>query len=360
MQDVIESTELAKITEQNQLPAERASALSAAYGPLFVEAGPIVAAARAINVTDATQVSEIKKARASRLALKDLRVRADKARKALKEDSLRFGRAIDGAYNVFVLEIEPLETRLMEMEQFAERKEAERKAALKSSREELLRPFGVDTTFYQLGDMPEPTFAQLLESSKLAHQARIDAAAKVEADRLARIEAERAEQERVRAENARLKAEAEAAEKAAQAERERVAAEARAAEAKAKAEREAIEAQARADREKAAAELRAAEDKARKEREAAALKLRQEQEARERIEAQQRAEKAAAEKKAAAEAQAKAKAERAPDLTKVRAVATALRGITPPVVKSREAQAAIENIFRSIASLAKDIDAIDF
>jgi len=65
--------------------------------------------------------------------------------------------------------------------------EVERKAATRESRETLLAPYGVDTTLYKLGDMPEATFQQLLDNSRTAYEAKLAAEAKAEVDRIAAI-----------------------------------------------------------------------------------------------------------------------------------------------------------------------------
>jgi hypothetical protein len=51
-------------------------------------------------------------------------------RKSLKEESLKRGKAIDGYANVLKYLCEPIEDKLFEIEQYAERKEAARVAAL--------------------------------------------------------------------------------------------------------------------------------------------------------------------------------------------------------------------------------------
>lgn len=190
------------------LELESAGSLLSAFTPLLEQAEEWRKKVELIHVTDVSQVREMEMARASRLALKDIRVSAEKTRKKLKEDSLRRGKAIDGVYNVIEFIIAPLEKSLLEQEQFAERKETERKAALKQEREALLRPYGTDTQFFSLGDMPQENFDTLYNGTKAAFEAAQTALLKAEQDRIARDVAIRAEQEKVRIENERLKKEA--------------------------------------------------------------------------------------------------------------------------------------------------------
>jgi len=316
MTTATEPNQLAVIVQQSGLDINKATTLMEVLSPLVAEAGELVRKAETIRVTDATQVSEMKAARATRLALKDVRVNVEKARKELKADALATGRAIDSVGNWIKAKIEPEEARLEECEKFAERAEAARKAGLKTAREALLAPFGIDTTFYQLGEMPEATFATLLDSTRVAHEAKIAAAAQAEADRIAAEEARKAEDARVRAENERLRQEAAAAEKAAQVERDRVAAERKAEEAKAAAERKAIE------------------DKAAAERAAHELVLRKEREAREQLERDAAAAKKKEADRVAAEAAAAKKAAAAPDRAKLGFFADSIEAIPLPTIKN--------------------------
>lgn len=329
---------LAVVVSETGLQGPTAESLLLAFRPFFGKAQALVEAAAAINVTDATQVTEMKNARASRLALRAVRVEVEAARKTMKEDSLRTGRAIDGMANVLKFLIEPAENRLEEMEKFAERKEAERKAALKSGREDLLRPFGIDTSAYMLGEMKQETFAELLNATRVAHEAKVAAAQKAEVERIAAEAARTAEEKRVRDENERLRQEAVAAEAAR------------------KAEREKLEAEARKEREKAEAERRAAEAKAAAERAAADKKLAEERAAREKLERDAAAARAKEEAARKAQIAAEKKAARAPDKDKFLAVAAAVRGITIPAVSSLEAVAVRETIVQKTEAFAAWIE----
>ena len=261
------------LTLEPGLEHDTQQSLLTAFQGFYQSADEWRAKALSIQITRPDQIREMKLARETRLALREIRIKADKRRKEMKEDSLRRGKAIDGAFNMLSHAIEPLERHLLEQEQFIQRMEEERKAQLKIEREDALRPFA-DVSLYQLGEMDEATFSQLLETNRLAYTARQEAAKKAEAERIERERmeteerakreaAEAAERAHIKAENERLKAEREAAEiaaKAAQAEARRIAEETRkereAIEAKARAEREAIEAKAKAEREAAAARLR--------------------------------------------------------------------------------------------------------
>lgn len=306
-----------------------AQSLREAFEAYFHQADEWRNKALAIQITRPDQLREMKLARETRLALREIRIGAEKTRKRLKEDSLRKGKAIDGIYNMLAYAVEPLEKHLLEQEQFIQRMEEERKAKLKADRETALAPFGVDVTLYQLGEMNEATFDQLLETNRLAYAARQEAAAKAEQERIAREAAEAA-----------ARAEREAAEAA---ERERLRQENERL-AKEKAEAEAA---ARAEREKADAERREIERKAAEERAAAEAKAAEEREAREKAEAELKA-KQEAEARAKADAEAAARAAAAaPDREKLAALAAAIRALPIPDLKSNAAvMAGIEPTIR--------------
>lgn len=373
----IVTDEVALVVKESGVAQDSALTLHGSFQPLLAKARDILAQSKTIVVTDASQTLQIKLSREARLALRSVRVESDKTRKALKEDSLRRSRAIDGFHNILLHIVEQEEKRLDDQEKIVERMEAARKEKLKTEREDALRPYGVDTTFYQLAEMPEQSFAQLLENSRLSHEAKQAAARKAEEERIAREKAEREEQERIRAENERLKREAlEAAKReeeernkraqaeakakaerdaAEKAERERLAAERAAAQKKLAEEKAKADEALRVEREKARIEREAAEAKAMAERQAieaaarlakdeADRKARAEREAREKIEAELRAKQEKERKLAEAKAKAERAAAMAPDSEKIVAYARTIRTAPRPQVTTKEASALVAQI----------------
>lgn len=134
--------------------------------------------ARAIVVTDASQKAEMDMAAAGRKHMASLRIEVEKTRKALKEQSLRKGQAIDAIARWLTSLIKPTEDYLKEQERFVE-----------------------------------------IQAAKKDEEERLKAEAKAEAERIAREKAEAEEQARIRAENEKLKKEAEERERKAAAER---------------------------------------------------------------------------------------------------------------------------------------------
>lgn len=303
-----------------------ANSLQDAFAAYFQQADEWRKKALAITVNDAGDKKSMQEARVVRLALKDIRVSAEKRRKALKEDSLRYGRAIDGCYNMLAHAIAPLERHLQDQEDYAARIEAERIAKLKDERLAALAPYN-----YQFaGDitaMTDEQFAGVLKDAE--DLAALKAKREREAEE-ARIKAEQeaaAERERVRLENERLKAEAAAREAEMKAERERVEAERKAAEEVARKEREAIEAKARAE---------------------AAARAKAEKELADRLAKEEAAKKA--------EAAARKKAANAPDKTKILALAAAVRAIPLPVIGTNDGKAVLADVATLIEALAVNIE----
>jgi hypothetical protein len=246
--EVKSENQLQIIVRESGLEQSKAQYILEKFQNYFEIAAQWEQKAKGIVVTDASQKAEMQMAKAGRLFLKEKRVTLEKARKELKEQSLREGKAIDGIANVLKAVIVPIEEYLEKQERFVEIQK---------------------------------------EEAEAAHRAEVER--RMEEERIAKEKAEAEERERIRLENERLKAEAIEREKQAQAERER--------QAKILAEQQA----------KAAAEKKAIEDKARKEREAAEAKARKEREVIEaaaRIEREKQA-KILAEQKAKADAERK-------------------------------------------------------
>ncbi len=161
---------------------------------------------------------------------------------------------------------------------------------------------------------------------------------------LAKIEAERVAKEKAEAE-AKAAAEAAAAKAKADAEeRERQ----RLENERLRKEAEEREAAAKIEREKAAAEKAAIEAKAKAERDAAAAKLAQERKAREKLEREAAAARKAEADRIAAEQAAAARAAAAPDAAKLAAYAAALEAVELPQMATESGKRAMDDIARQI------------
>lgn len=204
--------------------------------------------AKSIVVTNESQTAEMQMARVGRLFLRDKRIDVEKARKKLKEQALREGKAIDGIANVLKALIVPTEKYLEQQEKFVEIRQA------------------------KINEEKRKAFEQ-----------------KMEEERIAKEKAEAEERERIRVENEQLKKEAIAREAKAKAEREEQTRKLAEQKAKAKAEREEQNRILVAQQEQAEAEKRKIEAKALKEKQAIEEKAKVEREKRAKEYAEQKA-----------------------------------------------------------------------
>jgi hypothetical protein len=152
-----------------------------------------------IKVADENDRANYELARKGRLEVKALRVSVEKTRKALKEDSLRFGKAVDAHARKISLPLEQIESHLQQQEdivaKYKERVEAEQRAKLEAervAREEEIRlkeqRLEAERAAIQKEREEIEAERERMEQAK-RHQAEIEAA-KVEAARVATLEAE--------------------------------------------------------------------------------------------------------------------------------------------------------------------------
>ena len=251
---------------------ETAVAIAGIFEDFDKQAEQWLTDADAINVTDITQVADMKLARESRLKLKHIRGQIDAKRKDLKADSLNRGNAIQTAANYLRDKIKPIEAKLQKAEDFEKDYLEDLRAKQLVARTEEVMQLGGNPQMLNLAVMTDEQFTECIQglkdmaAAKAKREADEKAAAeKAEAERVAKEKAEREEKERIKAENARLKAEAEARErKAAEEMAARVAADEKAA--AERAEQARVE---QAERDRVAAEerkQREAEENAREER----------------------------------------------------------------------------------------------
>jgi myosin heavy subunit len=301
-----------------------------AFADIMERAKIAVQDGKSIAVTDPADLRGMEKARKARLAIRAIRIEADKAHKELKADILRAGRAIDGMKNIVLQITEPEEKRLEDCEKLAERIQAQRDKDLQESRESELLELGENPILHgSLYPLSAEMWTHKINGIKAMIQAKKEAEEKARAEAEAKAKAEREEQERIRAENERLRKEAEEKEAQLKAEREAAEKARREAEELARKEREAIEAKAKAERE-------AAEKKAKEEADKLREAARAEAEARAKIEAERRAELAKQEAEKKAEADRLAKAAKAPDAEKLQLYLLSFAALELPALTSPE------------------------
>ncbi len=350
-----------------ETPGEAPMKQLAPFDEFRAKAEKLKVTAETLTVSDVKDRAGMAMARSTRLALKEIRVAVGHRHRELKESILAEGQRLDAGKRELLALIEPLETRMLECEEFAEREAVRLEDERRTARHTALTPFLTAPVAVDIGKMEEADWVQMLSSFREAHEARIAAAAKAEAERIAKEKAEAEERERIRLENERLKKEAEEREAAARKEREEAAARLKAEQDKAK--REALEADAKAQkeakriREEAEDKAKEAAEKARKEREAIEAEAAKENARLAAIAEKQRQEtaalhaelkrKQAAEDKAALERKhAEEAAELAPEKEKLKALAKTIRELHLPVLKTDKGVAAVVEIAAKVEVFA--------
>lgn len=282
----------------NKVSIEKQSEVQIVLSQIFAGTADWKKQAESITVKDVNDKLSIQMAEAGRKNVKNARLAAEKIFDAKRdsvqqqmsefklEDSLWL-KAKQTAQILF----KDIETTFEWKSKFVERYEAEQKQLRTELRIEKVAKFNPEINQIEFENMSDVSFEVFLNGIEKQFNDNIEAANKLEAERLAKIEADKIERKRIEDENAKLKAEADAKEKALAIER----AEAAKVAAKLKADADAENARLKsiADAEKAASDL--AIKKLQDEKQAAedALTLRRNQE----LKAKQQQE--AADKKAA-------------------------------------------------------------
>ena len=198
------NTQLTETISKESLPQDDTQKLLSSFAVYTVDVQGILEESK-IVVTSVDDKEGMKRAREIRLKLKDIRVNVEKTRKELKEDSLRYGRAIDGVANVLKQMIEPAENHLQKQEDFAKEQERIKKEKIANSRASILLGLNVDIAFFNLVDMTDEEFDLLHSRSQIAFDAIKESEERAKAERIAQEKAIEEERERVRKENEELK-----------------------------------------------------------------------------------------------------------------------------------------------------------
>ena len=191
------------------------------YDALRRKAEQLVKTAGGLTVTSPDQKQEMALARTTRLELRAIRIEGDKQHKDLKAGLLIETKKIDGAAKALRDFIEPLEERLLGLEQFAERFEQERYARVLAERTEKLREVN-GRTGADIGILSDEEFTQVLADATQLFTLRKQQEEQAELWRQQQAQKEADERERERLENIRLKEESDKAAAEAKAERDRL------------------------------------------------------------------------------------------------------------------------------------------
>lgn len=344
---IIEQPELTAVVKKSTIDLTKAQEHALAFAPYMQQYHELASVLSGMDKVSPT-ADDAKKAREARLKMVKIRTGSETIKDERKAIMLIESNLIQDLYNVVKNTCALTESEFLAIEKHQERVESERLEKLAESRRTLLSEYGDVNQFVDLKAMDDETFGKFLENEKLAFTARKEAAEKeeqerlaaekkAEEERLARIEAERKEQERVKAENEKLRLENEAKEKELAAERKKQA-----------------EEKAEADRLAKIESDRQAKIQAEKDAEIDKLKAEQEKE-------KQRKEKELAEEKARIEAEesdrlAKEKAALlAPDKEKINKLFLEIKAFEFPDVQTPEALAIINDIKEGFAIILQGI-----
>ena len=230
---------------------EKAEVYAATFAPFMIKLKELSDKAAMINKVEPTQ-SDAKIARQIRLDLVKNRTATTKQKDTSKQALLAEGNLIQGLHNIVINTSNLIEPELESIEKHAENKEKERKQAIAKERAKQLSPYLQDLAGYDLANMDDNIFSDLLESQRMLHEKRIEDAKREEAERISREAEDLRKRKEMEAENERMKKQIEEAERLAKIEREK--AEKELAAAKKEAERVAAELKKKQDDERAEAE----------------------------------------------------------------------------------------------------------
>lgn len=206
------NTEIKTLMETSPIEVETKLMIENKLLPFLEEAERIGANCRSIVVTDALQTELMAEAKEKRLALRKARTGAEKVKKALKADALAYGKVVQGVYNIIEGVTKPIELHLEQQEKFVEIQKQKQADELNHKRHLELEPFAEFAPSIYLGNTTEEEFQSILSGAKLQFEAKV----KAEEEAAAKAKAEAEEAARLRAENEKLKAEQAAAQKAAE------------------------------------------------------------------------------------------------------------------------------------------------
>ena len=215
----IESTELDKEIQKAGLAIQEGEDIKKSYQPFLNQLAEIQTLAEGINF-DTPELRDEQLARELRLKTVKIRTSSADLKDSRKKVYLLKGNLEQAAFNLIAASCKLAEESLLNVEKAREIAEAKRIQEDYTTRQIILSDF-TEIMPMGLGEMSQDVFDNYLTGVKIAYQAKKDAEAKAEAERLAKIEAERIENERIRQENERLQKEAEERERLAKIERKK-------------------------------------------------------------------------------------------------------------------------------------------
>lgn len=202
--------QLIEILEVNGIVLTEAQTIVTTFALSMQEANKLIAEAESVTVVDENDKEGMDKARSLRLSLSKIRTTSEKDRKGFKEESLKKGKAIDDMAKLVVKLIEPIETKLEDMEKMAIRNAvAKKEKALKERYDDRIariQPYGgVVEGIHDIKNMTDEAFESILSLTMTSFKANEEKRLKDEEIKKKEEEEKRLEDERIRKENEALK-----------------------------------------------------------------------------------------------------------------------------------------------------------
>ena len=128
-----------------------------------------------IHIAGVEDTASIAKAKELAKAIQKERLNAEKRKKIIKDPYLKPGQLIDGVFKVYVDLMSPIERMAIAKAQYVENLEKERKETIRLERVALLTPFVENIAVFNLhpDNMTDEAFTVTLDNCKAAHDARV-------------------------------------------------------------------------------------------------------------------------------------------------------------------------------------------
>ena len=174
---------------------ETAISLTNAFNPFRESIEPLAKAAYDIVVENAGDIDKMAAAKDLRLQIKSYRINLEKKRVNIKEDVRIKGQAIDGLSRLIKHMAIQAEDHLLQQERYVEILQEKAQAELKAKRLRELEKYEIQQETldaYQLDKLPNEAYQNILKGHEVGYQERITAEQKAEQE-----EIERAKQQKI-------------------------------------------------------------------------------------------------------------------------------------------------------------------
>ena len=169
------NVEIAKIVDETQLNDQDKIVVHKAFDAIVAEIGKWKDKALSINVTSIEQKEDLKEAHSIRIALRDMRLAAKRKTDTLLEESKRYIKGVNSAYKFIEGEVKPLEEHLQAQEDFEKAYKEKMRIELREQRLALVSqfPLGNISMTKPIEDYKDAEFAKMLEGMEIVHNQQV-------------------------------------------------------------------------------------------------------------------------------------------------------------------------------------------